>query len=72
MGTLSPAKPWRGAPVEYWAERALPEEEWADVAAGRPVALIVVEDSLAALQRLSRYWRQRMPARGGRGNGQRW
>ncbi len=35
--------------------------DWLDLAQGRPVACIVAEDSLRALQRLARYWRQRHP-----------
>ena len=41
------------------AERHVPEAEWLRQAGGREVALVVADDSLKALQRLSRWWRER-------------
>lgn len=40
-------------------ERLLPESEWLEVAAGRAIAYVVAENSLAALQHLARYWREK-------------
>jgi len=42
-------------------DHLVPEAEWLAVAAGRPVTYVVVDDSLKALQRLARRWRERQP-----------